>query len=83
MTIRESEDSGKTIYMAMLDAKSAFDVVVKDILMRKTCFSGVEAAARSLIDELHSSTKCYEIDDPEVIRIRYFSGSQARGTIKR
>ena len=32
-------------YMTMLDAKSAFDVVVKDILMRKTFFSEVEPAA--------------------------------------
>ena len=32
-------------YMTMLDAKSAFDVVVKDILVRKTFFSEVEPAA--------------------------------------
>ena len=56
--IRESKDSGKPIYMAMLDAKSAFDVVVKDSLMRKTFLSGVEPAAWSLIDELHFNTKC-------------------------
>ena len=48
--IREGKDSGKPVYMAMLDAKSAFDVVVKDILMRKTFLSGVDAAAWSLID---------------------------------
>ena len=38
--IREGKDSGKPVYMAMLDAKSAFDVVVKDILMKKTFLSG-------------------------------------------
>ena len=56
--IREGKDSGKPVYMAMLDAKSAFDVVVKDILMRKTFLSGVDPAAWSLIDELHTETKC-------------------------
>ena len=44
--------------MAMLDAKSAFDVVVNDILVTKTFLSGVEPAPWSLIDELHSNTKC-------------------------
>ena len=59
--IRECKDSGKPVYMAMLDAKSAFDVVVKDtpgkdLLMTKTFHSGVEPATWSLIDELHTNT---------------------------
>ncbi|MEW8547744.1 MAG: reverse transcriptase family protein, partial [Candidatus Thiodiazotropha sp.] len=56
--IREGKDRGKPVYMAMLDAKSAFDVVVKDILMRKTFHCGVEPAVWTLIDELHTNTKC-------------------------
>ena len=56
--IRECKDIRNSVYMAMLDAKLAFDVVVKDILMTKSFHSGVEPATWSLIDELHTNTKC-------------------------
>ena len=35
---RESKDLDKPVYIAFIDSKSAFDVVVKDILMRKVYF---------------------------------------------
>ena len=50
---RESKDLEKPIYIAFLDAKSAFDVVVNEILMRKVYTSGVKPSTWQLINEIH------------------------------
>ena len=50
---RESKDLNKPVYIAFLDAKSAFDVVVREILMRKVYLYGINPASWQLIDDLH------------------------------
>ena len=50
---RESKDLEKPVYIAFLDAKSAFDVVVNEILMRKVYLSGVKPSTWRLINEIH------------------------------
>ena len=49
---RESKDLEKPVYIAFLDAKSAFDVVVNEILMRKVYFSGVKPSTWRLMNEI-------------------------------
>ena len=44
-------------YLALLDAKSAFDVVDIDILMRKLFLLGVQPSTWKIIDELHQNKK--------------------------
>ena len=43
----------KPVYIAFLDAKSAFDVVVREILLRKVYLYGINPASWQLIDDLH------------------------------
>ena len=43
----------KPEYIAFLDAKSAFDVVVREILTRKVYLYGINPASWHLIDDLH------------------------------
>ena len=50
---RESKNLNKPVYIAFLDAKSAFDVVVREILMRKVYLYGISPASWQLIDDLH------------------------------
>ena len=50
---RERKDLEKPVYIAFLDAKSAFDVVVNEILMRKVYLSGVKPSTWRLINEIH------------------------------
>ena len=54
---REYSDRKAPFYLAFLDAKSAFDVVDIDILMRKLFLLGVQPSTWKIIDELHQNTK--------------------------
>ena len=54
---REYSDRKAPFYLALLDAKSAIDVVDIDILMRKLFLLGVQPSTRKIIDELHHNTK--------------------------
>ena len=56
-TIREYKDLRRPIYIAFLDAKSAFDVVSHDSLLRKLFHAGVEGVSWSLIHSLHAETE--------------------------
>ncbi len=55
--IRNSKDKKKTAYVAMLDAKSAFDVVSHPHLMRKLYNIGVQDQLWTIIDDLHDGAK--------------------------
>ena len=48
---RENKDLNKPVYIAFLDAKSAFDVVVREILMRKVYLYGINPASWQLMDD--------------------------------
>lgn len=50
---RDSRDQNKPLYV---DAKSAFDVVNKEILMQKAKFSNIKPAPRVLIDDIHTDS---------------------------
>ena len=52
-TIREQRDKRKPLYIAFLDAKSAFDVVNHDSLLRKLYHIGIDGATWLLIQSLH------------------------------
>ena len=54
---REYSDRKAPFYLAFLDAKSAFDVVDIDILMRKLFLLGAQPSTWKIIDELHQNTK--------------------------
>ena len=56
-TIREYKDLRKPVYIAFLDAKSAFDVVSHDSLLRKLFHAGVEGVSWSLIHSLHAEAE--------------------------
>ena len=51
--LRECKDMNKTAYVAFLDAKSAFDVVSHDSLLRKLYNIGVEGKSWSVIHSLY------------------------------
>ena len=51
--VRESKDCKQIAYIALLDAKSAFDVVNHDHLMRKLYHMGVENELWKVINNLH------------------------------
>ena len=55
--IRESKDMKKDVYIAFLDAKSAFDVVDHASLMRRLFHIGVDGALWNLIYSLHSNAQ--------------------------
>ena len=55
--IRDRQDSQMPAYIAFLDAKSAFDVVSHQSLMRKLFHIGVEGNLWSLISSLHQEAK--------------------------
>ena len=55
--IRESKDLKRDTFIAFLDAKSAFDVVNHDSLMRKYFHIGVEGPLWNLIYSLHSGAQ--------------------------
>ena len=52
----EQRDRRQPLYIAFLDAKSAFDVVNHDILMRKLYHMGVEGTPWLLIRSLHEGS---------------------------
>ena len=56
-TIREYKDLRKPVYIAFLDAKSAFDVVSYESLLRKLFHAGVEGVTWSLIHSLHAGAE--------------------------
>ena len=61
---REFEDKNKPFYLALLDAKSAFDVVVLSILFRKLYMLGINPATWTVVDELHRNTRsCVKWND--------------------
>jgi hypothetical protein len=61
---REFEDENNPFYLALLDAKSAFDVVVLNILFRKLYMLGINPATWAIIDELHRNTRsCVKWND--------------------
>ena len=51
--LRECKDMNKTTYIAFLDDKSAFDIVLHDILLRKLFNIGIEGKCWSLINSTH------------------------------
>ena len=56
-TIREYKDLLKPVYITLLDAKSAFDVVSHESLLRKLFHAGVEGVSLSLIHSLHAEAE--------------------------
>ena len=56
-TIREHKDLKKPLYLAFLDAKSAFDVVSHESLLRKLFHAGIEGVTWSLIHSLHQEAE--------------------------
>ena len=56
-TIREYKDLRKPVYIEFLGAKSAFDVVSHDSLLRKLFHAGVEGVSWSLVHSLHAETE--------------------------
>ena len=55
-SLHEQRDTHQPLYIAFLDGKSAFDVVNRDILMRKLYHMGVEGAPWLLIRSLHEGS---------------------------
>ncbi|MES9884980.1 MAG: reverse transcriptase family protein [Sedimenticola sp.] len=55
--IREFKDRKEPVYVAFLDAKSAFDVVSHDSLMRKLFHIGVEGSPWTVINSIHNNAK--------------------------
>ena len=55
--IREHKDKRLPLYIAFLDAKSAFDVVCHNSLMRKLFHIGVDGVDWSLIHSLHEGAE--------------------------
>ena len=53
---RESKDLNKPVYTATLDAKSAFDVVSNEILMRKVYNYNIAPTSWTLIDDLDTNS---------------------------
>jgi hypothetical protein len=53
----EFEDQNKPFCIALLDVKSAFDVVVLKILMRKAYLFGIDLSTWLIIDKLHRNTR--------------------------
>jgi hypothetical protein len=53
----EFDDQNNPFYIALLDAKSAFDVVVLKILMRKAYLFGIDLSTWLIIDKLHRNTR--------------------------
>ena len=51
--IHEQRDKRKPLYIAFLNAKSSFDVVNHDSLLRKLYHSGIDGATWLLIQSLH------------------------------
>lgn len=56
-SIRESKDNNLPIYIAFLDAKSAFDVVSHTSLLRKLYHIGIDGQCWNLIYGLHSDAE--------------------------
>ena len=56
-TIREYKDLRKPVYIAFLDAKSAFDVVSHENLLRKLYHAGMQGVSWSLIHSLHAEAE--------------------------
>ncbi|XP_063427215.1 uncharacterized protein LOC134710750 [Mytilus trossulus] len=54
---REYMDKKLPFYIVLLDAKSAFDVVVLKMLLRKVYISGTDPSSWLLIDEIHKNTE--------------------------
>ena len=50
---RESKDNGTDMKLVLLDAKSAFDVVRHNNLMRRVYHAGIQNQHWSLIESLH------------------------------
>ncbi|VDI78828.1 Hypothetical predicted protein, partial [Mytilus galloprovincialis] len=55
---RQYSDKNCPFYIALLDAKSAFDVVIINMLMRKLFLLDIDPTTWSLIDDLHLNTSC-------------------------
>ena len=56
-TIREYKELRRPIYIAFLDAKSAFDVVSHESLLRKLFYGGVEGVSWSLIHSYYAEAE--------------------------
>ena len=52
---KEANDMGKQLIIIMLDAKSAFDVVVHNNMMRRLYHLGIQDNHWSLIQNLHNN----------------------------
>ncbi|CAC5380870.1 unnamed protein product [Mytilus coruscus] len=55
---RQYSDKNSPFYITLLGAKSAFDVVLINMLMRKLFLLDIDPATWSLIDDLHLNTSC-------------------------
>ena len=51
--VRDRKDSRTPVYIAFLDAKSAFDVVSHSSLMWKLFYIGIEGNSRLMVNSLH------------------------------
>jgi hypothetical protein len=47
----------RDFFLVLLDAKSAFDLVVLKMLLKKVYLTGINPTSWSLIDDLHHNTK--------------------------
>jgi hypothetical protein len=58
---RESKDSKLPVYIAMLDGKSAFDVVIHANLIRRLFQIGISKQSILLLQNLYQNAKSYKI----------------------
>ena len=78
---REFEDQNNPFYIALLDAKSAFDVVVLKILMRKAYLLGIDLSTWLIIDELHRNTRSVVKSNNQISQEFYSSQGVKQGAL--
>lgn len=54
---RESTDNNITLYLVLLDAKSAFDTVIHSHMLRRVFLAGIDDVHWGLIKDLHEHAK--------------------------
>ena len=78
---REFEDQNNPFYIALLDAKAAFDVVVLKILMRKAYLLGIDLSTWLIIDELHRNTRSVVKSNNQISQEFYSSQGVKQGAL--
>ena len=75
------DDQSNAFYIALLDAKSAFDVVVLKILMRKAYLLDIDLSTWLIIDELHRNTRSVVKSNNQISREFYSSQGVNQGRL--